>query len=107
MSAAPAAVKASSASYSVEATTRLAPALDPLQPVNEPERAFQFDDLAPRLRDVLRVQLQKPGDVSAVIETPTGFLLFAARDKTAGTLNAAALSIPKRGFDQWLAAQKE
>lgn len=71
------------------------------------ERKLYFEDLDPELQNVLRVQLQKPGDVSAVIETPAGFLVFAAREKTATTLSVASLSIPKRSYETWLDQQPE
>lgn len=51
------------------------------------------------------MQLQKPGDVSAVIETSGGFLLFLARERTGQELSVYSLSIPKRSFDEWLAQQ--
>jgi hypothetical protein len=54
---------------------------------------------------VLRLQLQKPGDVSAVIETPGGFLVFQAKERTAETLRVASLSIPKRSYEEWHAQQ--
>lgn len=66
-----------------------------------------FADLYPQLQNVLRVQLQKPGDVSAVIEMPGDFLVFIAREKSAETLSAASVSIPKRSYEAWLAQQPE
>ena len=69
------------------------------------ERKFYFADLPGELQRVLDVQLRREGDVSAVIETPGGFLLYLAKEKTAGTLSAAVLSLPKRGYEQWLAEQ--
>ena len=44
-------------------------------------------------------------DVSAVIETPGGFLLYVAREKTDTALNVACLSLPKRSYEQWLYEQ--
>ena len=96
---------ARSGSYSVEATVQLAQPLTP--PPGERDRPHYFDDLDPELQRVLRVQLQSPGDVSAVIETPGGFLLFLAQEKTAATLRASSLSLPKRSYDQWLADQPD
>lgn len=61
-----------------------------------------FDDLPEDLRKVLTVQLQKPGDVSAVIETPGVFLLYVAKVKTAETLSAAVWSLPKRNYERWI-----
>jgi hypothetical protein len=53
------------------------------------------------------VQLRQPGDVSAVIETPAGFLLYVCKDKTPDTLRVATLSLPKRSYEEWLSEQKE
>ncbi|MBI3853716.1 MAG: hypothetical protein HY298_26015 [Verrucomicrobia bacterium] len=102
----PAKVKASSTAYSVEATAQLAQVL--ASPENHPrDQKSYFEDLSAELQNVLRVQLQKPGDISAVIETPTGFLLFLAKEKTADALSAASLSISKRSYELWLANQSD
>ena len=69
------------------------------------ERKSYFADLPAELQKVLRAQLHQPGDVSAVIETPGGFLLYVARGKTETELGVAGLTLPKRDFEQWLAAQ--
>jgi len=66
-----------------------------------------FEDLSPELQRVLRVQLRRAGDISAVIETPGGFLLYLCKEKDATTLNVAALSLPKRSYGQWLAEQAD
>jgi hypothetical protein len=71
----------------------------------ERDREFYFEDLPSALQDVLRVQLQQPGDVSAVIEAPGGFLLYLCTARTAARLSVAVLSLPKRSYDQWLAEQ--
>ena len=44
---------------------------------------FYFEDLPSELQNVLRAQLRRPGDVSAVIETGGAFLLYVAKEKTA------------------------
>ena len=77
----------------------------PHEEAGEPK--FYFDDLPPELQQVLRAQLRQPGDVSAVIETPGGFLLYLCKEKTATTLSVATLSIPKRSFERWLAEQDQ
>jgi hypothetical protein len=100
-------VKARSSKYSLDATAAFAQALSPVEPPSEPEDNFSFENLTPELRNVLRAQLQMPGDVSAVIETPNGFLLFVAKDRTEQSLSAAALSVSKISFEQWLSEQKE
>jgi hypothetical protein len=74
-------------------------------PQTEKDRKFYFEDLPAELQNVLRVQLRQPGDVSAVIETPSGFLLYVAKAKTETVLSVATLSLPKRNYEQWLAEQ--
>lgn len=96
---------AKSGAYSVEATAQLAEVLNPSG--EDRDRKLYFEDLDPELQKVLRVQLQKPGDVSAVIETPGGFLVFQAKAKTFAALTAASLTIPKRSYEEWLAQQPE
>jgi hypothetical protein len=71
------------------------------------EAKFYFDDLPGELQNVLRVQLRQAGDVSAVIETPGGFLLYVAKEKTDAVLSVAGLSLPKRSYEQWLEEQSE
>jgi hypothetical protein len=75
-------------------------------PQADQDRKFYFEDLPLGLQNVLRVQLRQSGDVSAVIETPGGFLLYVCKARTAETLNVAALSLPKRSYEQWLAEQE-
>jgi hypothetical protein len=69
------------------------------------EAKVYFEDLPGELRNVLSAQLRQPGDVSAVIETPAGFLLYVAREKTDAVLGVAGLFLPKRSYEQWLEAQ--
>ena len=57
------------------------------------------------MQNVLRVQLRRRGDVSAVIEMPGGFLLCVAKQKTDTVLSAAVLSLPKRSYEEWLNEQ--
>jgi hypothetical protein len=71
------------------------------------DEKLYFEDLDPELQKVLRAQLQKAGDVSAVIETPGSFLLFVAKEKTAETLTVASLTIPKRTYNDWLTQQPD
>jgi hypothetical protein len=66
---------------------------------------FYFEDLPGEMQNVLRAQLRRPGDVSAVIETPGGFLLYAAKDKTDTVLRVSGLYLPKRSYELWLAEQ--
>lgn len=66
---------------------------------------FYFEDLSPELQNVLRVQLRRAGDVSAVIEMPSGFLLYVAEERTEAELTVAGLSLTKRNFEQWVQEQ--
>ena len=74
---------------------------------DEKERKFYFADLPGELQNVLRVQLRQSGDVSAVIETPGGFLLYVAKEKTDAVLSGAGLSLSKRSYEQWLEEQNQ
>jgi hypothetical protein len=65
-------------------------------------RERYFDELSSELQKILRAQLNAAGDVSAVIETPDGFLLFVAKGKSDAALTAASINIPKRDYDEWL-----
>jgi hypothetical protein len=96
---------AKSGAYSIEATAQIAQPLTPFS--EERDRKFYFEDLDPELQKVLNAQLQKAGDVSAVIETPAAFLVFIAKEKAATALNACSLSISKRSYEEWLAQQPD
>ena len=102
---APSQAKSSSGPYTNEATAQVSQALIPPEKTNPAKEKAYFEDLDPELQQVLRIQLQKPGDVSAVIETPGGFLVFLAKEKSAESLSAAALSIPRRSYEEWLARE--
>ena len=71
----------------------------------ERDRKQYFEDLPGELQRVLRLQLRQPGDVSAVIEVPGGFLLYVAKETTGTALTVACLSLPKRSYEQWLSEQ--
>jgi hypothetical protein len=57
------------------------------------------------LQTLLKVQLQQPGDVSAVVETDDGFLLFLARSRSEHVLRVAALGVAKQNYETWLSRQ--
>lgn len=69
------------------------------------ERKIYFEDLPAELQQVLRVQLRQAGDVSAVLETPGGFLLYLATEKTKEAWRVAVLSVRKRSYEAWLLEQ--
>lgn len=98
--------RASSSAYSIEATAQVAQVLSsPEKSAADRERTLYFEDLPPELQKVLRAQLQEPGDISAVIETTQGFLLYLAKDCSNIKISAAVLSIQKRGYEDWLVKQ--
>jgi hypothetical protein len=70
------------------------------------ERRFYFEDLPEELQKHLRKQLHAPGDVSAVIETPGGFLLYFAKKRSEKTIAVGCLFLPKRSYEQWLHEQE-
>ncbi|MDB6055080.1 MAG: Kelch motif protein [Verrucomicrobiales bacterium] len=74
-------------------------------PAAEKEHKLWFEDIQPDLQNVLRAQLRDAGDVSAVIEAPTGFLLYVAKGKSSTELSAAVLSLAKRSYDEWIEEQ--
>jgi hypothetical protein len=74
-------------------------------PEREKDGKFFLEDLPADLQRVLRAQLRQTADVSAVIETPDGFLLYLAGARSDTALQAACLSLPKRSYEQWLEEQ--
>jgi hypothetical protein len=72
-------------------------------PGNDRERKSYFEDLPLPVQQVLRAQLRQTGDISAVIEGTTGFILYLAKERTPATLTTATFFIPKRSYDEWLA----
>ncbi|MDB6110870.1 MAG: hypothetical protein JWR69_2620 [Pedosphaera sp.] len=70
-----------------------------------PPKASRFSELPPQLQKVLKTQLRNTGDVSAVIETPSSFLIYLGKERTDTTLTVASLNLPKLDCDTWLAQQ--
>ena len=66
-----------------------------------------FGDLPPELQRVLGAQLQKGGDVSAVIETAGAFQVYLAKERTAESLSALVLTVRKPSYEEWLAEQPD
>ena len=64
-----------------------------------------FEDLPPRLQGVLKAQLNKPRDLSAVIELPTSFILCVLKERTRERISVTMVSSPKRDYDTWLRDQ--
>lgn len=106
--AAPTQNKASSGLYSVEATAQLAQVLSSPEKAREnKDRKLYIEDLHAKLREGLLTQLQKPGDISAVIETPGAFQIYLAKERTPSQLITAVFTLRKRGYGQWLGEQPD
>lgn len=86
--------------YAVDALAEIAAPENPTTPIG-----FPFSGLPDDLQTVVRSQLRHPGDVSQIIETPTSFLLLTAKSITETAVVVASLTIPKLGFEEWLASQ--
>jgi hypothetical protein len=71
------------------------------------EQKFYFEDLPCPLQRVLRLQLRQAADISAVIETSSGFLLYLAKAKSPDALAVEVLCIRKRSYEDWLKQQTE
>lgn len=102
----PTQAKSNSTSYSNNATAQVSQALTPSANAESGKEKVFFEDLDPELQKVLQAQLQKAGDISAVIETPGCFFVYMVRKRDAEVLEVAAVSLPKISYDEWLAAQK-
>ena len=90
--------------YRNEATAQIA------QELSSPQKGTAetyLDDLPADLQNVLRVQLRQPGDVSAIIETPSAFQCYLARECMAETLTVAVLTVPKLTCAEWLREQPQ
>jgi hypothetical protein len=99
---------ASGGRYSVESTVQVAQVLSsPEKDEGPDEQEFYFEDLHPDLQRVLNIQLQSTGDISAVIERPTGFQLFLLINRTEEEMEVTALTIQKHSYDEWLAEQSQ
>lgn len=103
----PTQAKAKSPMYSNDATAQFAQVFASPEHTVAGQGRLYFHEMDLELQNVLRVQLKKPGDVSAVIEMSGGFLVFALKELTTETITTASFSVPKRSFEVWLAAQPE
>ena len=96
--------KAQGGVYSFEAKAQIAQVLTSEEERNEQEKLY-FEELPDELRNVLNIQLRKAGDVSAVIELSTGFLVYWTRERTARTLSVTCFPVAKISYDDWLASR--
>jgi hypothetical protein len=99
----PVEAKTKSPAYGNQATARIAEDLN--APAEAGEELHYLADLPSDLQAVLISQLIKAGDISAVIESAGAFQLYLAKNRTATTLSASVLTIPKQSYAAWLASQ--
>lgn len=80
---------------------------EPERTLHQSRHELYFDELPRQLQQVLRAQLRRAGDISAVIEMPDAFALYVVREKTADALTVLSCSVPKRSYEQDLTEQTE
>jgi len=95
-------VKSSGGPYSLEGIASLGPLDSDLSTKAPGQETLYFEDLPTDLQRVLKSQLTKPGNASAVIETSSGFLIFVATETSPKILAAGSAYFPKRNFDEWV-----
>ena len=99
-------IKSSGGAYTNEATVQVAEVIGGPEAVGAPQKDLYFDELDSELREVLKTQLRKVGDVSSVIETPEGFSIYRAKELTAEQWKVETVFIPRKSYDVWLASQR-
>ena len=102
----PAKTSAQSASYEIESSLQFLqilphPGISRHQNLPDNERNY-LSDLDPRLRRILLLQLQQPGDVSALLELGQEFILFFATDRSANVLELGSLIVFKQKYKSWV-----
>ncbi len=97
--------QSSAGPYTLVVTVGLARASAPVSAVTETVPFFH--ELPAELQRVLAAQLRERGDVSAVIETPEGFLVYLATRRTPDELAVTCFHSPKLSYEDWLAAQPD
>jgi hypothetical protein len=66
---------------------------------------FYFDDLPAELHAILQIQFRNAGDVSEVMETPVGLLLYFMIQNNSRSMRVAVLALPKKSYEQWIEQQ--
>src|SRR4030095_11020119 len=94
---------ARSAAYSIEGTLQQSQVLDGQSSAGS--SSYFFGDLPPKLQRVLSSQLRAPGDISAVVETPTRFLVYLGGERTTDKLSATVISLSKKLYEDWIHEQ--
>jgi hypothetical protein len=101
----PTQAKAKSSIYSNDATAQVAQVLTPSGQQDDSQHLLYFENLPADLQKVLKLQLKQAGDVTSVIETPAGYLIYVAREISADSLTVATLTIQRRSYEEWLSQQ--
>jgi hypothetical protein len=97
-------VKSTGGPFTLQASAQLAQGLP--QPNTEELQPY-FTDLPLELQQALCAQLRQPGDVSALIDMPSAFVVYVLKRRSGAEMTAAATSLAKRSFEDWVAAQPE
>ena len=102
----PSTANSSTPSYTNQATAQLAQVIGGAG--QEPKDTKQYlSDLDSELTTVLKKHLQKPGDVSPIIESTSGFSIYQAREMTADQWKVESVFIPRISYDHWLKSQED
>lgn len=100
----PSTANSSAPSYTNQATAQLAQVIGGAGQEPKDTKEY-FSDLNPELAAVLKKHLEKPGDVSPIIETTSGFRIYQAREMTAFHWKVESVFIPRISYDDWLKSQ--
>jgi hypothetical protein len=102
----PSTANSSAANYTNQATAQLAQVIGGAG--QEPKDIKQYlSDLDSELAAVLKKHLQKPGDVSPIIESTSGFSIYQAREMTADHWKVEVVFIPRISYNEWLESQAD
>lgn len=100
----PSTANSSAASYTNEATAQFAKVLGGSEQAPKDSKRY-FSDLDPELANVLKKYLQQPGDISPIIENPSGFTIYRAIEITDTHWRIDSVFIQRKSYDEWLASQ--
>ena len=100
----PSTANSSAPSYSNQATAQLAQVIGGAGQEQKDTKQY-FSDLDPELAAVLKKHLEKPGDVSPIIESTSGFSIYQAREMTADHWKVEVVFIPRISYDDWIKSQ--
>lgn len=101
----PSTANAKSKAYTNHASVQRAQSLTPPAPAAPEHEKHYLEDLGPTLQTLLTAQLGKPGDLTSVIDLPTGFIIFQLNEKTTTTISTGTLTVPRRSYEDWISQQ--